>query len=136
MPEVICRYCHQKTEYVSSAVVYGGRDYGMIYLCGACNAWVGVHKGTDNPLGNVANQELREWRKKAHAAFDPLWRRRMKNGKNKFRARNGGYSWLAKALGVPRAECHIAMMDVELCKRVVEICNATEDTDEATTDPL
>ena len=31
-------------------------------------AYVGVHKGTDKPLGRLANAELRYWKKRAHAA--------------------------------------------------------------------
>jgi len=46
----------------------------MIYLCRSCDAYVGVHKGTDKPKGRLANAELREYKKKAHSAFDPLWR--------------------------------------------------------------
>lgn len=120
--EVTCPYCQQNTEFVSSAVVYHGRDYGMIYLCRDCRAWVGVHKGTSNPLGRLADAELREWKKKAHAAFDPTWVRRVKHGKGKGRARQQAYGWLAEALGIPREQCHIGMFDVEMCKKVVEIC--------------
>lgn len=42
----ICPYCHVPTEYKNSIEVYGV-DYGMIYYCPQCGAYVGVHKGTD-----------------------------------------------------------------------------------------
>lgn len=119
---VICPYCQQQTEYVSSSVVYRGRDYGMIYLCRKCDAWVGCHKGTTSPLGRVADAELREAKKAAHAAFDPIWRAKMTNQYSKFRARNEAYAWLAQALGIPREDCHIGMMDVELCLRTIAAC--------------
>jgi hypothetical protein len=87
---------------------------------------VGVHKGTDKPLGRMANKELRGWKGRAHAAFDPLWKRKLElyrhEGATKGWARGTGYKWLAGQLGIPAQECHIAMFDVEMCKRVVEVC--------------
>jgi len=109
--------------------VYYGVSYGMIYLCRPCDAWVGVHKGTDTPKGCLANKELRQWKMKAHAAFDPLSeaklrKRREERGQDykKVWARGSGYRWLSQKLGIPSAECHIGMFDVETCKRVVELC--------------
>ena len=72
MRKVYCDYCGRETEYVDSKVIYG-KSYGKIYLCRNCMAYVGVHKGTDKPLGRLANAELRNWKKAAHAVFDPLW---------------------------------------------------------------
>lgn len=109
-----CDYCGRPTHYIDSAVVYG-RSYGMIYYCPPCGAWVGVHRGTNKPLGRLANAELREWKKAAHAAFDPLWQAgRMR--------RNQAYAWLARQLGLPTDLTHIGMFDVHQCKQVVRIC--------------
>lgn len=126
---VICPYCQNPAEYTDSAAVYRGQSYGMVYLCRPCDAYVGVHKGTDKPLGRMANKDLREWKVKAHAAFDPLWeaklaKRRRERGPEykKVFARGSGYKWLAEQLGIERKDCHIGMFDVEQCKRVVEIC--------------
>lgn len=126
----VCPYCSNESQLVDSAVVYG-RSYGPIYLCQPCDAYVGVHKGTTKPLGRLANKELRGWKQRAHAAFDPLWqhklaKRRRERGPEykKHWARNSGYAWLAKQLGIERNDCHIGMFDVETCKRVVEICQA------------
>lgn len=113
MSDVICQYCNQKSELVDSSVIYG-RSYGLIYLCKPCDAYVGVHKGTTKPLGILANAELREWKKKAHAAFDPLW----ENGKY---TRKKAYRILADKLG--EEEVHIGESDVDKCKKIIEICN-------------
>ena len=110
----LCDYCGQPALYTDSAVVYG-RSYGMIYYCPPCHAWVGVHRGTDKPLGRLANAELRDWKKKAHAAFDPLWQ----GGRMK---RNAAYAWLAQKLGIPEKQAHIGMFDVWQCQQVVRIC--------------
>lgn len=117
MRTVMCDYCGRQTEYVDSAVVYGGRSYGMIYLCRRCNAYVGVHKGTDQPLGRLANAELRRWKSAAHAAFDPLWKHGIYRGN-----RRKAYKWLAKQMGIPEAHTHIGMFDVDKCKQVIMIC--------------
>ena len=93
MRKVYCDYCGRETEYVDSKVIYG-KSYGKIYLCRNCMAYVGVHKGTDKPLGRLANAELRNWKKAAHAVFDPLWKY------GRFRGhRNAAYAWLAQKMG-------------------------------------
>jgi hypothetical protein len=95
--------------------VYGGRSYGPIWLCRPCQAWVGCHAGTDEPLGTLADAETREWRKKAHAAFDPMW----KSGPM---TRAEAYRWLAGRLGVDQDECHVGLFGAETCRQVVELC--------------
>jgi len=119
--EIECQYCGGSAKRVDSSVVYG-RSYGDIFLCAPCDAYVGVHKSSGLPLGKLANRELRDWRKKAHAAFDPTWKRRIKNGNSKSYVRNKAYSWLASKLDIPREACHIAMFDCEQCKKVCQIC--------------
>ena len=57
----ICRYCGGVIRLVSAETVYGasverlGKQNEKIYQCQNCGARVGCHKGTDRPLGNVAN---------------------------------------------------------------------------------
>ncbi|MGN1370618.1 MAG: DUF3268 family zinc-finger domain-containing protein [Aristaeellaceae bacterium] len=115
MRKVYCDYCGSRAQYVDSKVIYG-RSYGMIYLCKPCDAYVGVHRGTDVPLGRLANAELRKWKCAAHDAFDPIW-------KNKRMTRNAAYLWLSDQLGIPSKQTHIGMFDVPTCKKVVQICN-------------
>ena len=88
----------------------------MMYLCRNCMAYVGVHKGTDKPLGRLANAELRYWKKRAHAVFDPLWQR------GRFRGhRNAAYGWLAQKMGLPVEQTHIGMFDVAQCRKAIHI---------------
>jgi len=125
---VVCPYCSAEAEFVSSKEVYNGRDYGMIYLCRPCIAYCGVHTGTVKPYGKLANAELRECRKKAHAIFDPIWEFRIgsKNSKGKVmrkaQAKSLVYKKLAELLEIESADCHIGMFDVDTCKRLIEIC--------------
>ena len=117
MRTVFCDYCMGVAEYVDSKTIYG-KSYGMIYLCRRCRAYVGVHQGTDKPLGRLANAELRRWKKAAHNAFDSLWKRGPFKGR-----RNAAYEWLAKEMCLPVSKTHIGMFDVEDCKRVIQVSN-------------
>jgi len=107
----VCPYCKGETEYVDSIKIYGV-SYGMIYLCEPCNAYCGVHKGTDKALGRLANKELRYWKKEAHKFFDIIW-------KNEYLTRNQAYEYLAKHLNLPTEYCHIGMFSVKTCQEVV-----------------
>lgn len=96
-----------------SSVIYNGKSYGPVWICPkfpACQCFVGCHKGTEKPLGTLANPLIRYWRKKAHATFDPIW-------KLKKLKRKHCYSRLARALGVDII--HIGESDVETCKRII-----------------
>ena len=127
--EVFCPYCLEPAEFVSSTEVYNGRNYGMIYLCRPCWAYVGVHKGTVKPLGRLADDELRYWKKRAHSAFDPIWKERLERKSKidprykKQMARGGRYKKLASLMNLTSKECHIGMFDVEQCRTVVKLCN-------------
>lgn len=115
MKDVICNYCGRKAELVDSKVIYG-TSYGMMYLCRRCNAYVGCHKGTDRPLGRLADAELRYWKKAAHAVFDPLWRQGRFRGQRK-----AAYEWLAEQMELPVEQTHIGMFDIAQCKRAIKI---------------
>lgn len=123
----ICRYCSSAARLVRVGEMgypYQ-RDYGPVWVCTPCAAWVGCHPGTDKPLGGLANAELRQWKVKAHAAFDPLWQGKMRRDKcSKGKARRAGYVWLAGQMGIDVKLCHIGYMSIEECRRVVEICES------------
>lgn len=112
-----CPYCAQPAELMlSSAPLYRGIDYGPVWICRPCQAWVGCHPETTNPLGRLANAALRRAKMAAHAAFDPLFKSgRMKRGE--------AYAWLAKALGIEKTACHIGMMDEAQCIKVKAVCD-------------
>lgn len=113
----ICRYCGNEVVFTSNAEIYG-REYGngKCYLCRRCRAFVGVHTGTIIPLGTLANDELRNARKQAHNEFDKLWK-----GQTRKMTRYNAYGWLAKEMNLKRKDTHIALFEVEQCKKVVEL---------------
>ena len=75
--KVICPYCGEEAELQDSIKIYKVKSYGMMYICKnfpEYNAYVSVDKNTNEPLGTMANGELRELRKQCHREFDELWR--------------------------------------------------------------
>lgn len=123
---MICPYCNNEVELVSGDAIYPHRPdlhHKRFWLCRPCDAYVGCHEDTERPLGRLANSELRQAKQDAHVAFDALWKRTSPAGSFD---RNGAYQWLADQLGIPRADCHIGMMDVDRCRLVLALCNFHE----------
>lgn len=113
-------YCKQPTRFVDSQVVYKWQSYGMIYHCAPCEAYVGVHKGTDEALGRLANYELREWKSNAHFWFDKIWRK-------EYMSRSEAYLWLSQKLNIPLEYTHIGMFGADTCKKVGKFAQALLD---------
>lgn len=115
----ICPYCGSTAILADSAMVYG-TSYGNMWICPnfpTCNSYVGVHKRTNEPLGRLANEQLRILKRKCHDAFDPIWQQ----GKMK---RNDVYILLAERMGIPKEQCHFGMFDVEQCKEALKAINS------------
>ena len=125
----MCPYCNRPTQYVNSKIVYGKKsNYGMIYYCKPCKAWVGVHPGTDIALGRLADSKLRKAKIAAHKAFDQIARTNLINKVwpkyiPKLNNRRKAYMWLAKQMNMTDEECHIGRFNILECKRVITICN-------------
>jgi len=134
----VCPYCNGNTEFTDSAAVYG-TIHGMIYLCRPCQAWVGVHKGTDQALGRLANAELRELKMLAHRWFDPIAVEGLINDfynvyVSGMSTRAKAYHWLAGQMGIKVEYCHIGMFDTDQCKQVIAICQPIVESFEGTGD--
>lgn len=107
-----CPYCNKKASFITSKKFYG-KDYGSnMYICRPCDAYVGTHGNTTRALGTMAKYELRELRKKAHAAFDPLWR-------DKIMTRTEAYTWMQETMKLEKKDAHIGLFDEEQCQRLV-----------------
>ena len=113
---VRCDYCGRAAELVDGKVIHGRKNGGKYYLCRPCMAYVGCREGTDEPVGRLANAELRNAKKALHTAFDRLW----KHGR--FRGYKGvAGDWLAQKMGLPPGGARISMFDVEQCRRAIRI---------------
>lgn len=124
-----CAYCDEPTVLVDGRTLYPYLGDNLLdkrfFLCRPCDAWVGCHPGTTTALGRTAKADLRRAKSEAHAAFDPLWQSdALRNGTSKGFARRAAYDWLASALGMTREDCHIGMMDVATCYRVISLVRA------------
>ena len=114
-----CPYCQSLSVLVDSAAIYNGQSYGNAYVCEnypECDTYVGCHPDSANPVGTLANAQLREWRKKAHAIFDQIW---MGGGKS----RAAAYTELANRMNMKVSRCHIGMMNAAQCQKVIEIAS-------------
>jgi zinc-finger-containing domain len=114
-----CPLCAALVVLVGNERIYG-RPFGewpWAFLCTGCRAYVGLHPFTGIPLGTLADVPTREARRRAKAAFNPIW----ESGRM---SRSAAYAWLAGELGIERVgECHIGWFDVATCDRVVAICS-------------
>lgn len=108
-----CNCCGSvEVALVANKEIYG-RNYGewpYAYLCRSCGAYVGLHLGTNIPLGTLADEATRQARKECKAPFEALH----KTGKM---SRDEAYQRLADKLGIPKDECHFGWFDVEQCHK-------------------
>jgi len=94
---MICNYCGNEAEFMTSKEFYG-QDYGVnMYVCRPCDAYVGTHGKGKTPLGTLANKRLRSMRKTAHSMFDPLWK-----GKYRKMGRSKAYQVMQKLKSNPK----------------------------------
>ena len=118
MKQVICPYCEQPAELVGGKEIYPDRHdlHGRgFYRCVPCDARVGTHRTTGNPMGRMANKALRALKVQAHQALNPLYQ-------TGDMTRTEAYRWLARELLIPRKDCHIGQFDERLCERTISRC--------------
>ena len=112
-----CPYCGGAIRLVDSIRIYQHRSYGYAWICEnypECDTYVGCHKDSSAPLGQVANKELRDWRMAAHGAFDKLWKsptRRM--------TRKQAYRIMQEILHINKDQAHIGLFFKEQCQELI-----------------
>jgi len=115
-----CPYCGaEEIMLTTNDYLYGRKFPGYngncnIYVCIICNASVGTHYDGITPLGRLADKELKELKKQAHALFDPHW----KPDKKK---RDRAYKTLAKKLSIRAEECHFGWFDKVMLLKAIEV---------------
>lgn len=111
-----CVECGAEATLTTGEAIYPHRPdlfHKHFWLC-ACGAYGGCHGTTTRPLGAPCGPATRRARSQAHEWFDRIWRSREMS-------RTDAYGWLAKAMGMPRNECHIGMMTAAQAWQVVEL---------------
>lgn len=118
---VKCPYCGAYAMRRPASVVYGEsalKGDGYLYVCSrwpACDAYVSAHLKSGQPMGTLANGDLRHLRILAHRALEGFQRR---NRMEKWES----YLWLQDRLGLTEEQTHIAMFSEYLCGQVIEVC--------------
>lgn len=114
---VRCQYCGAVAVLRPASEIYGDeKRTDMLYVCGhypACNAYVAVHPGTLEPMGPLANGDLRHLRIQAHRTFDQIWQRRIMS-------RQSAYRWMADYFGLRIQDAHIGMFNEYRCQKLIE----------------
>ena len=87
--------------------------FGYRYICDSCGAYVGCHPGTIEPLGILADEEMRNLRIRCHKAFDKRW--------DSNKERREQYGMLADSLGISSRECHFGMMDKAMLRKALAL---------------
>ena len=99
-----CHYCFSEVVIKTHEEVYGKShsDWPYLYGCIGCDAIVGIHKGTNVPLGYLANKALRTQRQEVKGRFLQL--------KKKFNlSADKAYDILSKEMKYAKKNCHFGM---------------------------
>lgn len=112
-----CPYCDSEVIKTTNDKIYGKKyGNGMCYKCVSCDAYVGCHT-TGDPLGRLANAQLRGLKQLVHILFDPIWKsRKLKRGE--------AYQRLADKMGIPKKECHFGWFGEKQLMEAIEILKA------------
>ncbi len=100
--------CGCRTEYIDSELIHG-RSRGMIYYCPKCGSYVGVHKGTNIPLGKLTDKETKLKRIAAHEALE----KRFGNDTH------AAYKWMRKVMKLSAEDAHIGKFNKEQCEMLL-----------------
>ena len=112
-----CPYCGSPVVFRSADGIYHeNKENTMLYVCSRypeCDAYVRVHKGTKNPVGSLADPNLRALRREAHRYFNRLYETGLMDKRN-------AYQWLADIVSAPMSEAHIGHLGEYYCRQVIQ----------------
>ena len=116
-----CPYCRAKATLHPASYVYGdaAKTENLLYVCDrypVCDSYVAAHIRTKQPMGTLANGDLRNKRIQAHKAFDWMW-------KSGLMSKKQAYKWMQGKLGLSDAQAHIAKFSDYMCDRLIAVCN-------------
>jgi len=111
-----CIECGAASVLTTGARIYPHRPdlrEKHFYKCPNCpNSYCGCHQGTSAPLGRPCGPATRNARKQVHIVLDRIWKTAVSSG-----ARSEVYSALSKHMGLKPSETHVALFDIEKCRK-------------------
>ena len=115
----ICPYCGSPAALRPDSFVHKDAGRGRyLYVCShypECDAYVSANEKTKEPMGTLANGDLRHKRIEAHRVFDQIWRRRIMT-------RSNAYRWLREKYGLREDQAHIACFSEYICDDLIREC--------------
>lgn len=116
---ITCPYCGAHAILQKASYVYGDSSMDeYVYVCSnypKCDSYVGVHRGTKEPMGTLANRELRNKRIRTHKVFEKIWQ-------NNLMSKKEAYRWMTYMMGIPFDMGHIGKFSEYRCDELVKIC--------------
>ena len=102
---VRCPYCGALADLRPAAEIYhdDSRD-DLLYVC-----------RKKQPMGPLANGDLRHLRIRAHRAFDRVWQCGVMT-------RDAAYRWMADYFCIPLHEAHIGQFSEYRCQQLIQKC--------------
>lgn len=111
-----CPYCGHTAVLKPATLVYGEKTrVKFLYVCSQypqCDAYVGVHEKTMEPLGTLADGALRHKRIRAHRLFDQIWQSGIMD-------LSGAYLWLRSGFGLNYKQGHIGEFSDYYCEQLI-----------------
>lgn len=105
-----CPYCGKALKKVTGKVIYPTlpKLHSRKFMhCFDCWAYVGCHEASGQPLGFVADADLRKLRQRCHVMFDEVW-------KSGLASRKEAYTLLAGRMGIDGRQCHFSFFDLDM----------------------
>jgi hypothetical protein len=94
------------------------------FACRNCDAWIGCKDGTWEPVGRLADADLRRAKQSVHAAVEPILTSVMStHNLTKSQARAAIYRWIATELDIADGNANIGDFDLKQCEIVLLICD-------------
>ena len=105
---------HPKRPKKASPFVCNHMHYYVCSNFNNCQSYIGAYENTYDPMGAVANPELRMLRIQTHLVFDEIW-------KNNILPKDEAYSLLGDKLNLLRSQTHISQFNKTNCEKTISI---------------
>lgn len=120
-----CQYCGGNPLRMTGAEMFPDRPEIAVkrfLACRDCDAWVGCRAGTWTPVGELADVTLRMARRRAHDAFEAVWRAAAgQTAATDDHARRCAYAWIAAHV---KGGAHVAGLGLKECGDMIGLCGA------------